>query len=294
VLVRKKSLADEIAAIDVGTFKFTPIPMRVDEQASRTFKYEGFDVITLQKEMEREYSIPQPQTAQEVIGYYARRIAEQVKLPSQFAALAPKVRDFCETRLFGRTVDLGDREIVRAMATPLSHYVTVRTFVAVLAAAAIAEQEPTLVDADRLLSTCPPFPWSQLVFEARKTVFNAVPCDNDLERSFAQFLDQAPDVRAFAKIPMKFAFSIEYLDENRNLRLYHPDFVAVSADGAHFVLETKGQNTAEVAHKDHAARIWCENASALTRKRWVYVKVMQHEFKTLEPTHLNDLVALLQ
>ena len=71
----------------------------------RTFRYEGYDLITLQKLIERDYTIPAPQTAEEVIGYYARRIAQDVKLPSQFAALAPKVREFLETKAFGGPVD---------------------------------------------------------------------------------------------------------------------------------------------------------------------------------------------
>ncbi len=57
------------------------------------------------KLIERDYTIPEPQTAEEVIGYYARRIAQDVKLPSQFAALAPKVREFLETKAFGERVD---------------------------------------------------------------------------------------------------------------------------------------------------------------------------------------------
>jgi hypothetical protein len=39
----------------------------------------GLDVVTDAKERERQYTIPEPQTAQEVIGFYARRIAEDVK-----------------------------------------------------------------------------------------------------------------------------------------------------------------------------------------------------------------------
>src|SRR5579859_497589 len=70
--------------------------------------YEGYDIITLKKEFEREYTIPEPQTAEEVIGYYARRIAEAVKLPAQFAALAPKVREFFEQRAFGHPADLNE------------------------------------------------------------------------------------------------------------------------------------------------------------------------------------------
>ena len=45
--------------------------------------------------------MPEPQTAQEVIGYYASADRARVKLPSQFAALAPKVREFFEQKAFG-------------------------------------------------------------------------------------------------------------------------------------------------------------------------------------------------
>ena len=108
-LVRKKSLAEEIAGLDVMGFQSIVLPMSEDDPRSKTFTYEGYDIITLKKEFEREYTIPEPQTAQEVIGYYARRIAEAVKLPAQFAALAPKVREFFEQKAFGHSVDLNDQ-----------------------------------------------------------------------------------------------------------------------------------------------------------------------------------------
>ena len=50
----------------------------------------------------------------------------------------------------------------------------------------IAEQEPTLLEAERMLSTCQPFPWSRPVWDGVKTVFNLVPCDNYFERDFAK------------------------------------------------------------------------------------------------------------
>ena len=115
-----------------------------------------------------------------------------------------------------------------------------------------------------MLSSCQPFPWSRPVWEGRKCVFNLVPCDNDFEREFAKFLDNAPDVRAFAKIPLAFGFAIEYIDAAMNLHFYTPDFVAVDGQGNCWLLETKGQETAEVAHKDAAATHWCENGSNLT------------------------------
>ncbi len=291
-LVRKKSLAEEIAGLNPMGFVTITLPLTGDDRARQTFRYEGYDIITLELKVEREYRMPEPQTAQEVIGYYARRIAEQVKLPSQFAALAPKVREFFEFKAFGREVDLDSSTTVRAMSTPVAHYVCVDVFKKELRTLSIEEREPQLLEPARSLSTTPPFPWSRSVWEGVHTVFNLVPCDNDFERDFARFLDAAPDVVRFAKLPRPFGFAIEYTDGAMNLRCYYPDFVAVDSGGTHWLLESKGQESPEVAFKDRAAIQWCENATALTATRWRYRKVPQSDFQALRPASLADLEAL--
>jgi type III restriction enzyme len=291
-LIRKKSLAEEIAGLEVMGFQTIVLPMSEDDPRSKTFTYEGYDIITLKKEFEREYTIPEPQTAQEVIGYYARRIAEAVKLPAQFAALAPKVREFFEQKAFGQLVDLNDPVIVKAMSTAVAHYVCVDVFKKALQSLTIEEQTPLLLEPARKLFTCQAFPWSRPVWEGRKCVFNLVPCDNDFEREFAKFLDNAADVTAFAKLPRAFGFAIEYTDSAMNLRNYEPDFVAVDKSGTHWLLESKGQENVDVLRKDVAAIRWCENATKLTPERWKYVKVPQKEFEALQPARLADLVAL--
>jgi type III restriction enzyme len=55
------------------------------------------------------------------------------------------------------------------------------------------------------------------------------------------------------------------------------------------VIETKGQENIDVAHKDLAATIWCENATLLTDITWTYVKVPQVEFGKLQPGELADV-----
>jgi type III restriction enzyme len=291
-LVRKKSLAEEIASLDVMAFQTMLLPLGADDPNNKTFRYEGHDIITLQKIVERDYKVPQPQTAQELIGYYARRIAEAVKLPSQFAALAPKVRQFFEDKAFGRRVDLSDMATVRAMSTQVASYVCIQEFSKVLKQLSIAEQEPQLLEPARMLSACQPFPWSRKVYEANHCVFNMIPCDNDFEKSFARFLDTAEDISAFAKMPQPFGFSIDYVDFGMNLRSYYPDFVALDSAGQHWLIETKGMESSEVSQKDAAAENWCENASALTGKVWRYRKVPQKGFEVLQPRHFADLAAL--
>jgi type III restriction enzyme len=290
-LVRKKSLAEEIVAVDVMSFQTMLLPLTADDPNNKTFRYEGHDIVTLQKIVERDYKVPEPQTAQELIGYYSRLIAAAVKLPSQFSVLAPKVREFFEDKAFGRWVDLEKRETVRAMATPVAAYVCTEEFKRVLKKLSIAEQEPQLLDPARMLSSCQPFPWSRKVHEADHSILNMVPCDNDFELQFSKFLDTAEDVQSFSKLPQPFGFSIDYTDGGMNLRSYYPDFVAVDTEGTHWLIETKGAETAEVVHKDLAARNWCENATGLTKIEWRYIKVPQKGFDVLQPSRLEHLRA---
>jgi len=290
VLARKKTLAEEIEGIDVAKLVCPRFPKKEGDTAAQQFHYEGVDIITLEKLVEREYTIPEPQTAEEVISYYAKRIAQDVKLPSQFAALVPKVRNFLRDRAFGETVDLTDKAIIRAIATSVAQYVTVKTFATVLRALVVEELSPVLEHPGRALSETEPFPFSRPTFEASKTVFNLVAGDNDFERQFGQFLQDAGDVESFAKLPRRFGFTIEYTDSATNLRYYEPDFVAVDLDGAHYVIETKGQENIDVAHKDRAATIWCENATLLTGVTWLYLKVPQVEFGKLQPQALADVM----
>ncbi len=291
ILVRKKTLAEEIAALDVGSFQCQPFPMKPGTAEAKKFRYEGYDVITLEKLVEREYQMPEPQTAQEVISYYAKRIAQDVKLPSQFAALAPKVREFLATKAFGKEVELEGKAMIHAISSNVARFVTVDLFVKALRALVLEEQEPKLIAARRLSET-PAFPFSRAVFPASKTIYNLAACDNEFEARFARFLQDAPDVAAFAKLPSQFGFTIDYTDSAASLRYYEPDFVSILSDGEYRLIETKGREDTDVVHKDRAARLWCENASHLTGKAWRYLKVLQVPFEKLQPTQFADLAAL--
>ncbi len=216
-----------------------------------------------------------------------------MKRPSQFAALVPKVREFLETYAFGKPVDLESAAIVKAISSNVAQYVTVKTFVGALRGLVVEELTPRLIQAGRKLSETPPFPYSRPTFAASKTVFNLVTCDNAFERRFAEFLRDAPDVAAFAKLPSQFGFTIEYTDAANNLRYYEPDFVVVAAEGTHWLVETKGREDVDVAHKDRAAHIWCENATLLTGTPWRYLKVPQPEFLKLQPTEFSDLLVFV-
>jgi type III restriction enzyme len=291
ILARKKTLAEEIAALDVQSFVCPVLPRKPNDQAARSFRYEGKDIITLEKIVEREYTVPEPRTAEEVISYYAKRISQDVKLPSQFAALVPKVRAFLDSKAFGESVDLSSPAMIKAISTPVAGYLTVKTFATALRGLVVQELTPTLERSGRMLSETEGFPFSRPTFAAQKTIFNLVAADNEFERDFARFLEESEDVKAFAKLPptSRLPFAIEYTDNATNLRFYEPDFVAVVTDSTHWLIETKGREDLDVAHKDRAARIWCENATLLVGTPWSYLKVPQTEFSKLQPGDFAQL-----
>lgn len=288
VLARRKTLADQIAALEIPAPP-RPLPVKFTDKELEKFIYEGFDIITQDKLFSKEYSIPEPQTAGEVISYYAKRIAQDVKLPSQFSVLAPRVRDFLENKAFGQPVDLDKPDMLRAIASNVCQHVTLTCFTKALRQMVIEELEPLLLSPGRALSTTPPYPFARKHFTSDKTIFNFVAPDNNFEYKFAEFLHDCKDVEAFAKLPKSFAFAIDYTDSALNLRYYEPDFVVRLTDGRMVIVETKGQENIDVAHKDIAAKAWAENATLLTGQEWGYLKVPQGGFNNLQPDLFEDL-----
>jgi type III restriction enzyme len=294
VLARKKSLAEEIGNINVMDFNVNVLPFKGKEIGeTKTFIYEGRDILTDEKLLEREYSIPPAQTVEEVIGYYARRIAQNIKLPSHFALIAPKIREFFEHKAFGKTIDLSDPNVITAISSNVASFVVIKEFEKALREIVIEHKEPQLLSANRFLSATLPFPTSKKVLEAKKSVFNYTPCDNEFEYSFAKFLEKADDILAFAKLPEQFGFCIQYTDTLANIRNYFPDFIAISDLNTNWIIETKGREDVEVALKDSAAINWCRTATELTDKRWEYIKVPQKEFEQLHPDTFEDLIAVI-
>ena len=113
-----------------------------------------------------------------------------------------------------------------------------------------------------------------------------------LKQEFARFLDNAPDVHLFSKLPTQFGFTIPYTDTRGNLRHYYPDFVVVDENRVSYLVETKGREDIEVANKDRSAIVWAEEATKLTGQEWRYVKVLQKDFQDLAPATFADCAHL--
>jgi type III restriction enzyme len=264
-----------------------------DVQPDEYVQYRGVHLIDKGVIEEYEFHVPYAEDPSGVITFYTRRVAKEggvERLSGAFATLAPMVRDYLKSRVFERSVELEDKVILRRLAENDAQALVVGAFGEAIRALAITDREPTITESAFRVSDTPPFPWSRQTVEGERTVFNLTPVDSALEARFARLLDRAPDVAAWAKLTMSSRFALEYISKTGALRFYYPDFVVRLTDDRCLIIETKGQEDLDVAHKDRRARRWCEDATRLAGREWAYEKVVQRVFDAYTGDDLDGLL----
>ena len=292
---RKKTARQIIEGLNLTKLTLSTPRKLDDKEPPKTFTYEGRDVITDDVVVQRTYTMPQAKTASEIVAFYAQRIAQSLKLPAQFSALAPKIDYFLREKAYGKSVILDSPTILHDLNKVVVLILVERVFLSLLRPLLTEEKTPVMSGTGMRVSATPPFPWSGKVADCTRTLFSLTPVGNDFEQAFATFLDGAPEIAAFANVGnLRPNLSIEYLDGEANLRQYEPDFVARTTTGAHWLIETKGREDADVARKDARATQWCVDVSTLTGVTWRYLKVPDKVFAQITPTAFDDLVSALQ
>ena len=125
------------------------------------------------------------------------------------------------------------------------------------------------------------FRWTGIVAAGKKCHTNRVPCDSDLEKQFADFLDRSRDVLHYFKNE-RLGFSVTYYEGNRP-RQYYPDFLVTARedDGrkVRWIIETKGEIRPNTKLKSEAAELWCQRMSTTNYGSWRYLFVQQMRFE---------------
>jgi len=278
-LARSETALDRLNPSDVAS---PGSPLDVPDIVPDDYiKYRGMHLIDKGVIEQYEFQVPYAEDPSGVITYYTKSVAKAggvERIAGAFATLAPMVRDYLQERVFELPVDLEDKVVLRRLAENDAQQLVIGAFQQVIRNLSIEERETTIEERAVRVSDTPPFPWSRETVDAERTVFNLTPVDNRFERRFAQFLDRATDVAAFAKLTMNSRFALEYISTTGALRYYYPDFVARLVDDTCLVIETKGLEDLDVALKDRRARRWCRDAAELSGRDWAYEKVRQRVF----------------
>jgi len=225
-----------------------------------------------------------PLLSQDFLRDITHAIERKLSLNGHFAELYGIVKTYVGARCFGVEVDLDSEDIKRRLRDPMLQEGIAAFLSREIAQLATRERAIQFEDAAFRLSHTQPFTWRRLHIACDKTIFNECAAFNDLEARFAQFLAGAPDILRFAALAESFTrFRVDYLSSTGAVKFYYPDFVAVqqTSDGEiNWIIETKGREYENVAHKDASIRDWCATISTQTGQAWRYMKVPQRDFDT--------------
>ena len=223
-----------------------------------------------------------PADYRSVIGFFARQLLKELRLVGGYDVLYGKVKAFLREHLFAASpVDLEDPVVLRNLSEPDAGKVLFDSLKAAINDLTIRDTGSARIeDRIRLRDTRPFRTEPRPYLTPKKSVFSKIvgePHAGGFELRFSRFLDDAPDVAAFAKNYFAVGFRIDYVKADGDLSTYTPDFIVRTADGIVWIVETKGRAELDLPQKMTRLRQWCADATAASRAesgpdyRFVYV-----------------------
>jgi type III restriction enzyme len=199
------------------------------------------------------------------------------------------VRDY----LFEQVVDLDDPNTLRNLSELEASKTLIETFKRAINALTIQDKgDAEIRDSIKLRQTRPFVAKEQTYLLPAKSVFNRIIGDSHLELLFARFLEDAPDVIAYAKNYLAVHFNIDYVNADGDISSYYPDFVVKLSAKEMCVVETKGREDLDVPLKMERLRQWCEDVNRVQSDvTWSFVYVDEESFNRYHPATFAALRA---
>ena len=239
-----------------------------------------------------------PADYRSVVAFFARQLLKDLRLVGGYDILYGKVKAFMREHLFTPSpVDLEDPVVLRNLSEPEVGKVLYDSFKASINALTVQETGTTRIeDRIRLKETRPFRTDYRPSLSATKSLFNKVvgePNSGGFELRFAAFLDQAPDVQAFAKNYLAIGFKLDYVKADGDLSHYTPDFIVRTRDRKIWIVETKGRAELDLPRKMARLRQWCADATAAEEdgQSYDFVLVDQASFERQAPPSFDALAS---
>ena len=205
-----------------------------------------------------------PADYRSVVGFFARQLLKEMKLVGGYDVMYGKVKAFLREHLFASVVDLEDPVVLRNLSEPEAGKILFDSFKKAINALTVQDSGAARIeDRIRLRDTRPFRTDHRQYLVAKKSIFSKIvgePNAGGFELAFAKFLDDAPDVKSFAKNYLAVGFKIDYVKADGDLSNYTPDFLVKTGNGV-WIVETKGRAELDLPQKMNRLRQWCEDAT---------------------------------
>ena len=136
---------------------------------------------------------------------------------------------------------------------------------------------PTAVSSERF----GPFVRRQRYVGWTRSLYDEVWFDSSPERDLANMVDSSGDVRVWVRVH-RGDLKILWQDEEGSARWYNPDFVVITVDDTHWIVEVKADNDlhdVDVQRKRQAAQRWATRVSLdpAIGQQWQYLLVSESD-----------------
>ena len=226
-----------------------------------------------------------------VIGYFAQTLMKDLRLVSGYDVLYGKVKAFVQEQLFDRTVELENPNTLRNLSELAATKTLIETFKKAINALTVRDRgDAEIRDTIKLRQTRPFVVKDQGYLIPKKSVFNRVIGDSQLELLFASFLEDCPDVVSYAKNYFAVHFKLDYVNVDGNISNYYPDFLVKLTDARTVIVETKGLEDMDVPLKMQRLHQWCEDVNRVQSDvQYDFVFVDQEGFEKYKPKSFQQL-----
>ncbi|MDI6687833.1 MAG: DEAD/DEAH box helicase family protein [Desulfobacterales bacterium] len=227
-----------------------------------------------------------------VVGYFTRVIMKDLRLVSGYDVLYGKVKYFIRDELFEKPVDLDSLNTLRNLSELEASKTLVETFKKQINALTVQDKgDAKIRDTIKLRKTRPFVVKEQGYIIPKKSIFNKIIGDSNLELQFAAYLEDCDDIISYVKNYMAVHFKIDYVNANGEISNYYPDFVIKKSAKEVFIVETKGLEDLDVPLKMERLKQWCVDINkAQSSIKYDYIFVDEEGFEKFKPKNFEELI----
>ncbi|MCL0083210.1 DEAD/DEAH box helicase family protein [Thermodesulfovibrionales bacterium] len=228
-----------------------------------------------------------------VIGYFAQTIMKDMRLVSGYDVLYGKVKAFVRDELFDRPVELESPNTLRNLSAMTTTKMLLESFKKAINDLTVQDKgNAEIRDTIKLRKTRPFMVENQSYLVPKKSVFNIIIGDSNLELRFAGFLEDCSDVVSYAKNYLAVHFKLDYVKADGDISNYYPDFMVKLTDGRIIVVETKGQQDIDIPQKMARLQQWCADINGMkSGVTYDFVYVDEEGFEKYRPKSFEALLA---
>ena len=226
-----------------------------------------------------------------VISFFTQSIMKDLRLISGYDVLYGKVKYFIQDHLFGTSVDLESPNTLRNLSELVATKTLVETLKKAINELTIKDRgDAEIKDTIKLRNTRPFVVKSQGYLMAQKSVFNRVIGDSHFELQFASFLEKAEDVTSYSKNYFAVNFRLDYVNADRDISNYYPDFIVKTKGNKIYIVETKGQVDLDVPLKMTRLKQWCDDLNKIQSDvEYGFVYVDMESYEKYQPKTFDEL-----